>query len=171
MSEKSVPGQESEEAKKVSRREFMLRAGNTAVGVTLVGGGIVTAKFLWPNVVPEPQSRFRVGAVESFSPGSCTVDSKHRLFIFRAPEGYFYAVSAICTHLGCTAAWRPDGTDERPEGVIACPCHGSVFSKRGEVIAGPAPRSLQRFRMTMIDGDLFVDIKEVVDENDMVLRV
>jgi cytochrome b6-f complex iron-sulfur subunit len=171
MSEKITPKEDAQPAGTVSRREFMLRVGNTAVGVTMVGGGIVTGKFLWPNVVPEPQSRFRVGSVEAFAPGSCITDSKHRLFVFRAPEGYFYAVSAVCTHLGCTVAWKPDGTEGRPEGVIACPCHGSVFSSKGEVIEGPAPRSLNRFRMTMIDGELFVDTNEIVDGDDTILRV
>ena len=66
-------------------------------------------------------------------------------------EGFF-ALSAICTHLGCLTAYKPD------LGIIACPCHGSKFNKDGVKIAGPAPRPLPWLRMWLSDdGNLMVD--------------
>ena len=81
------------------------------------------------------------------------------------------AISMVCTHLGCTANWKPDCAPNHPEGVISCPCHGSVFSRRGDVLKGPAPRALDRFRMTLEEGELIVDTSETVDEDEMILRV
>lgn len=56
--------------------------------------------------------------------------------------GTFSAVSAICTHLGCTVGW--DG----PRAAIICPCHDSHYAVDGTVIQGPATRSLERYAVT-----------------------
>jgi cytochrome b6-f complex iron-sulfur subunit len=73
------------------------------------------------------------------------------IYLIHTKEGFF-ALSAICTHLGCMTAWKPE------LGIIACPCHGSKFNRDGEVIAGPAPRPLPWLRTWVSDdGDLMVD--------------
>ena len=64
----------------------------------------------------------------------------------------FFSLGAVCTHLGCLTAWKPE------LGIIACPCHGSKFQRNGEKIAGPAPKSLPWLRTWVSDdGDLMVD--------------
>ena len=66
-------------------------------------------------------------------------------------------VSAICTYMGCTPKWVE--ANNRWE----CPCHGSVFDIRGNVIAGPAPKPLPWYKVTIgSDGRLFVDTNDVV---------
>jgi cytochrome b6-f complex iron-sulfur subunit len=162
---------DSGEPGEVSRREFFLRLGNTAVAVTILGGGAVGFRYLWPNVVLEPPARFEVGPLQEITPGSVVFDAKRRVFIFRAKAGYLYALSAVCTHLGCTTAWKPDGIPGHPEGVIACPCHGSIYSRKGDVLHGPAPRALDRFRLSLEDDDVYVNTDEKVDEDHMILRV
>jgi cytochrome b6-f complex iron-sulfur subunit len=93
------------------------------------------------------------------------LDKEQRVFIVRAKEGYFYALSAVCTHLGCIANWKPE------EGIIACPCHGSKFNRDGDVIGGPAPRSLPRYLLTVDDhGQLVVD-KAVTVGEDVTLKI
>jgi cytochrome b6-f complex iron-sulfur subunit len=59
-----------------------------------------------------------------------------------------YAIYKVCTHLGCLYAWQP--VTHRFE----CPCHGSKFNLNGSYVAGPAPRSLDRFKIiaTRPDG-------------------
>ncbi len=157
--------------KPMDRRRFFVVAGNSAVG--LVGAGClgVTYDFLSPKVLLESPSRFRIGTVETIQPNSMAYDAEHRVFVFRDTQGYFYAISANCTHLGCTANWKAEGVPGHEEGVIACPCHGSIFSKKGDVIQGPAQRALDRFRMHLEDNKLFVDTDETVSEEEMILKV
>ena len=82
---------------------------------------------------------------------SVTFLQDQQVYIVRMPEG-FYAVSAVCTHLGCVTQWKPDAE------MIACPCHGSKFKPNGTKIEGPAPRPLPHFGISLTaDGELLVD--------------
>jgi cytochrome b6-f complex iron-sulfur subunit len=47
-----------------------------------------------------------------------------------------YALSAVCTHLGCVVPWN------KAQNKFMCSCHGSQYSKTGAVIRGPAPLPL-----------------------------
>lgn len=58
--------------------------------------------------------------------------------VYRDEEGALHALSARCTHLGCIVNWSSG------EGTWDCPCHGSRFSREGEVIMGPAVHPLER---------------------------
>jgi glycine/D-amino acid oxidase-like deaminating enzyme/nitrite reductase/ring-hydroxylating ferredoxin subunit len=55
---------------------------------------------------------------------------------YRDPDGTVHAVSATCTHLGCTVAWNPG------ERSWDCPCHGSRFTPDGQLLNGPAVKDL-----------------------------
>jgi cytochrome b6-f complex iron-sulfur subunit len=59
-----------------------------------------------------------------------------------------YALNLTCTHLGCTVNATTKG--------FACPCHGSVFTTRGEVIKGPADRSLKRLAVEEQGEDVLI---------------
>ncbi len=63
-------------------------------------------------------------------------------------DGKPFAVSAVCTHLGCNVRWRKD------EQRFACPCHAGFYDVEGEVISGPPPRALDRFETRLKDGVL-----------------
>ncbi len=148
-----------------SRRHFLELLGMGAIGATALGTLVLGGKYLSPNVVKEPPTRFKVGLPEYYPPGSVTVNKEQKVFIVRAKEGYFYALSAVCTHLGCIANWKAE------DGIVACPCHGSKFDKEGNVIAGPAPRPLPRFAMSLDDqGSLVVD-KSVIVGEESILKV
>ncbi|MGB3291698.1 MAG: ubiquinol-cytochrome c reductase iron-sulfur subunit [Phormidesmis sp.] len=54
------------------------------------------------------------------------------------------ALSAKCTHAGCTVAWQED--------LFACPCHGSKFNPDGTVSAGPADAPLAKYT-AKVEGD------------------
>jgi len=63
-----------------------------------------------------------------------------------------YALSTVCTHLGCTPNWLEG------EQKFKCPCHGSGFRKTGVNFEGPAPRPLERMGIRLApDGMLEVD--------------
>ena len=159
------PSRTEEGAPAFSRRHFLELVGIGAIGVTAVGSMVLSGEYLSPNVVKEPPMRFKAGLPENFSPGSVTLNKEQKVFIVRAKEGYFYALSAVCTHLGCIANWKPE------DGIVACPCHGSKFDRNGNVIAGPAPRPLQRFAMSIDDqGQLLVD-KSVIVSDGSTLKV
>jgi cytochrome b6-f complex iron-sulfur subunit len=159
------PNTEEKKDGLITRRYFLEFIGGGAILVAATGSAVLTGQFLSPNVLREPALRFKAGSVEIYPPDSITLDKEQKVFIVRAKEGYFYAISAVCTHLGCIANWKPE------DDIIACPCHGSKFDKEGRVIDGPAPRPLQRFAM-MVDeqGQLIVD-KGVIVNEDAILKV
>src|ERR1035437_5204943 len=155
----------------LNRRKFVLAAGNGAIAIAALGSIGVTLDFLAPKVLLELPKRFVIGMLATMQPHSVTFDAEHRLIVFRDKQGYVYAISAVCTHLGCIVEWKETGIPGHPEGVIACPCHGSVFSKTGDVIRGPAPRSLDRFKMYLEEDRVIVDMTEIVSEEEMILKV
>jgi cytochrome b6-f complex iron-sulfur subunit len=172
MSEEKISKKKEKDSQNtVSRRRFLNIVSNSALSISALGAMGVTFEYLSPNVVLEMPSEFIFGTLESMQPNSTVFDTEHRIFIFRDSKGFFYVLSAVCTHLGCTSTWKPDGIADHPEGVIACPCHGSVFSKTGEVLKGPATVALDRYRIRLEDGKLIVDMSETVSEEEMILKV
>ncbi|HEY6202459.1 MAG TPA: FAD-dependent oxidoreductase [Candidatus Limnocylindria bacterium] len=58
------------------------------------------------------------------------------------------ALSAMCTHQGCTVAW-----DAAASG-FSCPCHGGRFDQAGAVVNGPPTRPLRAVRSTVEGPDI-----------------
>ena len=135
----------------VTRRDFLNELTLGALGIAGLGSVAVTYQFFSPNVLFEPPTTFRAGSPELYPVHSVTFLQDQQVYIVRMPEG-FYAVSAVCTHLGCVTQWKPDAE------MIACPCHGSKFKSDGTKIEGPAPRPLPHFGISLTaDGELLVD--------------
>ena len=134
-----------------TRREFLNEAAAAALGIAAVGSMIVTYGYLSPNVLFEPPTTFRAGSPDLYPPNSVTFLEDQQVYVVRTENG-FYAVAAVCTHLGCVTQWKPE------LGIIACPCHGSKFETNGKKIEGPAPKPLPWKRVWINDdGDLLVD--------------
>ena len=137
------------------RRQFLFAAGLATLVTGALGLVGVFARFLLPDVLYEPPRRFPVGRPADFPPGSATFVAERRLFVCRTPEG-FYAISAVCTHLGCNVA------QEEGRG-FACPCHGSAFDEAGRVRNGPAAWPLPRYSVSLSRrGELVVDTRRTV---------
>jgi cytochrome b6-f complex iron-sulfur subunit len=135
----------------IPRRDFLNEVTLGALGIAGLGSVAVTYQFFSPNVLFEPSPTFRAGNPDLYPVHSVTFLQDQQVYIVRVPEG-FYAVSAVCTHLGCVTQWKPD------TGMIACPCHGSKFQPDGTKIEGPAPRPLPHFAISLTaDGELLVD--------------
>jgi cytochrome b6-f complex iron-sulfur subunit len=139
----------------ITRRKFIstLALGwITFTGATGIFLSSVT-RYMFPNVLYEPPSSFDAGL-----PGEYTVDTvderwkeKYGVWIVRG-EKQLFALSTVCTHLGCTPNWM--ATEE----MFKCPCHGSGFKKSGINFEGPAPRPLERYRVALNDeGRIIVD--------------
>ncbi|RME54221.1 MAG: ubiquinol-cytochrome c reductase iron-sulfur subunit [Deltaproteobacteria bacterium] len=108
---------------------------------------------MFPNVLFEPPTAFKVGYPDDFIVGQVDTrfKEKYGVWIVRTEEG-FYALSTVCTHLGCTPNWLA------AENKFKCPCHGSGFYKSGINFEGPAPRPLERYRIVLAeDGQILVD--------------
>ena len=152
------------EATELTRRDFFNEAALGALGIAGLGAAVVTYRYLSPNVLFEPPTSFRVGTPDDFPVDSVTYFQDQQAYIVRMNEG-FYAVSAVCTHLGCITQWKPE------DNQIACPCHGSKFKRDGTKVEGPAPRPLPHFSITLTpEGELLVDKLETV-KSDQVLKV
>jgi cytochrome b6-f complex iron-sulfur subunit len=133
------------------RRAFFTKIGLGSLGIAAAGTVVFSYEFLSPNVLYEPSAIVNVGKPDSFAVNSVTMDVNSGIYLVRAEEGFF-ALSAVCTHLGCLTAWNQD------LGIIACPCHGSKFTRTGEKIEGPAPKPLPWLKTSVSDeGDLMVD--------------
>ncbi len=148
----------------IGRRDFLNGIAAGALGIAAVGAAVVTIKYLSPNVLFEPPTSFRIGIPDNFPVNSMTYFADQQVYVARTSMGFF-AVSAVCTHLGCITQWKPELD------MIACPCHGSRFNKDGTVVHGPAPRPLPHFAMRLMsDGNLLVDKLDIVSEG-QVLKV
>ncbi len=134
---------------RVSRRSFLSLA---SLGSFFAALGTAAAGMLRlpnPTVLPGPVRRFKLGVPEQFPLGSETRFEQENVLLMRAAEGV-YAVSTVCTHLGCTVSRSAEG--------FACPCHGSQFDADGKVTAGPAPRGLPWLEVSRAaDGQLMVN--------------
>ena len=141
----------------VNRRAFFVKLGLGSLSIAAVGTAAFSYQFLSPNVLYEPSPIVNAGKPENYAADSVTMDVNSGIYLIHAQEGFF-ALSAVCTHLGCLTAWKPE------LGIIACPCHGSKFTRYGVKIEGPAPRPLPWLQTSLSDeGDLMVDRSKQID--------
>lgn len=139
-----------------ARRHFIftwLGLAWTAFAAATVAALSTVLRFMFPNVLFEPKTSFKAGLPDDYE--IAKVDErwkdKHGVWIVRNLEG-IYALSTACTHLGCTPNWLDN------EQKFKCPCHGSGFYKTGINFEGPAPRPLERYRISLSeDGQILVD--------------
>ncbi len=158
-----------------SQRRFALAAIGTLVGSSLAVGfsalsvtaGLWTlglARFMFPNVLREPPSRFKVGFPGEFAPGVVETKYKAQFGVWIVNGEYngmsqLYALMSVCTHLGCTPNWL------EAEQKFKCPCHGSGFYKDGINFEGPAPRPLERYAIRIADdGQVEIDKSQAFQE-------
>jgi menaquinol-cytochrome c reductase iron-sulfur subunit len=157
-----------------SRRSFLGKLTGGLFGIGFVAGSWTFVRSLIPNVLYEPPRRFKIGAPDAFAPGVHYLD-EHRLFVFRR-DNAFHAISAVCTHLGCTVKFSPFKSEREmtvrkltyhSQGKFRCACHGSEFRDEGTNFAGPAPRPLKwhRLEISPEDGQLMVDLAREVDRD------
>lgn len=157
----------------VSRRGFLGKLGLGALLLGIGGQGFAFMRSLLPNVLYEAPQKFKIGFPEEFPEGAKFLEDR-KVFIFRDQKTY-YAVSAICTHLGCTVKMvnlkQPkhvmvgDKTIEE-KWEFQCPCHGSKYYGDGTNYAGPAPKPLEWYKLETSpdDGQLVVNMEVKVGQ-------
>lgn len=142
---------------KTSRRD-LLRFGAAAAACVCTGCTIPAPRKA--DVVAESmQGVIRLTRAESAallaSEGSILVEAKglrNKILVVHLTDDTVHAVSATCTHLGCTVDYKKD------VGHIACPCHGSQFALDGNVMHGPAKRPLKRYDVTTDNGQVLIKV-------------
>lgn len=79
-----------------------------------------------------------------------TVNEKTTAWVVKMDDQNVVAYSPNCTHLGCAYHW------DAQQNNFICPCHTSAFSLDGKVLAGPAPRPLDRYVTRVESGKLLI---------------
>ena len=146
-------------------RRQLLAIGWTVAGLVAAGeAGIATLSFMYPRLqagafggkvgigtlddvlkdLPNPKAR----PSENFK-------NSGRFFLTRTEDGIM-ALYRKCVHLGCVVPWT-DSEDQ-----FHCPCHGSLYDRKGLVLGGPAPRPLDYFPITQEGGSLVVDTGKIL---------
>ena len=137
-----------------SRRDFFGRLAWSGFGVFSLITLLAAVRSAFPRVLFTPPSTFKAGFPNDYALGEVNEKFKKefRVWLVRDEEG-FYAIYAKCTHLGCTPRWLA------AENKFKCPCHGSGYYKDGVNFEGPAPRPMDRVRITKAeDGQIVVDV-------------
>jgi cytochrome b6-f complex iron-sulfur subunit len=156
----------------VSRRQFLNRAWTASFATFLGFFGMSTLSFLWPKLTGGFGTAITAGDAEEILRQIGPDGGFKPLF---NPEGRFWltyydgtgdspvytAVNAAetkiqalyrkCVHLGCSVPHCSKSS------LFECPCHGSKYRLHGEYYAGPAPRGLDRFPVTIEAGKVVVD--------------
>ena len=140
---------------RIGRRGFFTWLSLGLIAFAGATGGFFTVmiRFLFPNVLFEPPQTFKIGFPDDYSKNSVDIKFKKQfnIWVVRDDETIF-ALSTTCTHLGCTPNWLPT------EVKFKCPCHGSGFRMTGINFEGPAPRPLERYKISLAnDGQILVD--------------
>jgi cytochrome b6-f complex iron-sulfur subunit len=153
----------------VERRALLLGLSALAVGFFAMGATFLlwvlgSVRFMFPNILREPPSRFLVGTPDKFPPGQVEERFKAQYGVWIVNAEYngqpqIFALKSVCTHLGCTPNWL------EAEQKFKCPCHGSGFYKDGINFEGPAPRPLERYAISLAsNGEIEVDKSRTFQE-------
>lgn len=132
----------------VPRRDVLGLLSLWTMAATLIFATVGMLRMPKAAVLPSPSKKFRVAIPETLAAGEPFVPPGRTTALFRDGEGV-YAISIICTHLGCVIKPTANGFE--------CPCHGSAFAHDGAVTRGPAPRALSWVKVNMAGGMAVID--------------
>ena len=157
----------------LDRRSFMRKAIAWIGGVVAGGVGIPAARYvIGPSLgsqqgaesasigsassVPLGEPTLRKATVEQ-SAGWITSEQEIGVFVKTSDGREFVGLSNICTHLGCRVRWVED------QRRFYCPCHAGIFDEDGNVVSGPPPRPLDRYPITVDDGQLILRLGSSIE--------
>ena len=164
----------------MTRRTFMGRVLAVGIGILSIEFLAGTVNFLWPNVRSGLGGKFTVGgasdiatALPAWISGQPFSFGKARAFLvnvpaakalvdgsgesFADPGSEVLALYRKCPHLGCQI---PSLCEQSH--WVECLCHGSKYTILGEKRAGPAPRGMDSFAVTIVDGAYVIDTSAIV---------
>lgn len=145
---------EMTESKKVEngRRRFL----NISLGLALSSLAAATIypilRFFWPldgSAIEEKTLTIASAEIPVGKAKTVRYQGKPTVVI-RTSAKEVFALSAICTHLGCIVEWQEENKR------LACPCHAAYFDIHGNVISGPAPKPLPSYKAEIIDNQILI---------------
>jgi len=146
----------------------------TAVALALLfagAGAALALTFTWPD--ESPPGSLLVARAEDFAPASVTTFPEMEFHLVRLPDGDFLALSMLDPHdkilveqglapSPCLVPWRPEFNFMGRKGWFRNPCHGETYDLTGRCFAGPCPRGLDRFTVTVRAGQVAVHVDELI---------
>jgi cytochrome b6-f complex iron-sulfur subunit len=159
---KPAPAKPAAAKTTMPRRSFMswMTLAWAAFTASMLAALTATARFMFPNVLFEPPPTFKAGYPNEIQVGQVDERFKQKFAVWLVRTAYdqyanasgIFALSTVCTHLGCTPNWL------EAEQKFKCPCHGSGYYKTGVNFEGPTPRPLERYAISLADdGQILVD--------------
>ena len=150
----------AEDAPGVGRRSFLLRFSWAGLALYFSVFMAAVLSLVRPRVSNRPAQVFSLGYPGDYRLGQVAYHREPKVFVVRSEEG-FSAISARCTHLGCTVVWNRDHR------LFLCPCHGGKFDIDGRNVAGPPPRPLDVYALQLsVDGWLEVDKDMILTQSE-----
>ena len=149
------PGKEKSrfDPEPMNRRDFLGLAAIGTTAVTFIFSIFGMLRLPKAAVSASPAKKFGVNLPASLAAGEAYVPPGRSVAVFRDDEGVF-AISTVCTHLGCIVKPGTSG--------FGCPCHGSEYAKDGAVTKGPAPKALPWLKVTKNGSGFVVDEEATV---------
>ena len=150
---------EQADTRAVSRRGLLRITFWAGLGAGLAGFAASLVDFMYPRGITGFGGIVNAGTIDQFAPGTKTPLTEGKMWIVNLTEEQggpgFLALWWKCPHLGCTVPWRDTftfadpNTGQEKRGWFRCPCHGSTYDDAGVRVFGPAPRSMDRFELTI----------------------
>ena len=143
-----------EEPSLPQRRNWLLTSLQASVMVTAGAIFYPVVRFLWPRPAT---SSGELQVIAPYRVNELRPDAKGRwpapfnfggkpCLLVRSSDGEIRAFNAVCTHVECTVEYRPQ------QGDIFCNCHNGVYDIHGRNVAGPPPRPLEAYKVTLGAG-------------------
>jgi cytochrome b6-f complex iron-sulfur subunit len=104
------------------------------------------------SVAAAPEGGATVAALDQAGFVNITVNGKPATIV-RNPDKQdeILAVNTMCTHKGCTVAWKSE------QKAFVCPCHGAKFAAGGAVTAAPADKPLTAYKVKVAGDKITVE--------------
>lgn len=139
-----------------TRRRLLGWLSRGFLALWAVGLAWLVAGFLKPPRSRESlgQRVVKVGPESSLLPGQAQLvrHGREPIFVVRTAVGELIGVAAVCTHLHCVLDF------DRSQNRLACPCHEGAFDLNGNVLGGPPPRPLRRYRVETRLGQIYLHL-------------
>lgn len=137
----------------ISRRDLLGLSSLWMTAGSLFFGLVGALRLPKAAVLDSPSKRVRISLPDTLAEGAAFVPPGRSMAVFKDAEGVF-AISTVCTHLGCIVKPTAEGFE--------CPCHGSRFTVDGSVTRGPAPQPLRWLKVSASGNQWVVDEAAIV---------